>query len=55
MQYETCKSISSGTLTPFSTDSQCPLDPGVEEFKFYAHGSGLIKDDLLELVDVISP
>ena len=45
VQYEKYKSISSGTPTLLFTDGQYPIEPDVEEFKFYAPGFGLIKDD----------
>lgn len=32
-----------------------PLKPGEKEFKFYAHGIGLIQDEALKLVKYIPP
>ncbi|MBI4228265.1 MAG: hypothetical protein HY693_00950 [Deltaproteobacteria bacterium] len=54
-------SVDDSVKTPFGkfnknvlvTLESTPLEPGVEEFRFYATGIGLIKDDVLELVDVI--
>ena len=46
------KVLAVGQLIFLSTDSQCPIDPGIEEFKFYAPGIGLIKDGVLEITEI---
>jgi hypothetical protein len=37
------------------TEETTALEPGAKEFKFYASGIGIVQDDTLKLVEVITP